>query len=106
MKKTIPLSSILQASLSKPAGYYEACISKGKIVGSNLELSIQSYNELRSNFSNPQKPVEQKPVEQKPVEQKPVEQKPVEQKPVEQKPVEQKPVEQKPVEQKPVDSSK
>ena len=62
MKKSIPVSLIQQAAIKKGVAYLKACMNKGKIVGSNLELSLQDYNEIKKD-SSANKPVEQ-PVKQ------------------------------------------
>lgn len=58
MKKSIPVSLIQQAAKKLGSAYLNVCLSKGKIVGSNLELSARDYDEIKKSFSA-NKPVEQ-----------------------------------------------
>jgi len=50
---TIPLSKLQSAATLKAAGYYDACIAAGTVVGNNLQLTEDAFAALRAQFSPP-----------------------------------------------------
>ena len=50
---TIPLAKLQSAATLKAAGYYDACITAGTVVGENLQLSESAFAALRVQFSPP-----------------------------------------------------
>jgi hypothetical protein len=86
--KSIALSEIYRVAQTKPAGFFDEFLSRGKVISNWVELSDGDFE----YFQKQAQPVVEQPVVEQPVVEQPVVEQPVVEQPVVEQPVVEQPV--------------